>query len=64
MSKLLESWRWRKRLSKAELGRMFGVSRQLVQSWIDKGKLPEGWIDTVSEMTGIDKNKLKKESGK
>jgi DNA-binding transcriptional regulator LsrR (DeoR family) len=78
MSKLLESWRWEHRLNKAGLGRILGISRQVIHNWIKYG-IPQGKIKNVSnitgipeddliselsEMTGIDKNKLKKESEK
>ena len=38
-------------LSKAELGELFGVSRQAVSEWVDKG-IPSGRMRDVSQVEG------------
>lgn len=35
-----------------ELGRLFGVNRQVVNGWKDRNKIPEGYIAKAVELTG------------
>ena len=60
---LLKNWIQNKRYGykKAELARLLGVSKQLLETWLYQKYIPEKREEKVSEVTGIPIEKLRAE---